>query len=362
MAYTGKVYTLIGEDQSAGPVNSTTLLAIASVAAVTLGSFLVTRDYIVPHTSLHVQPTTVSVSQGAATAVAIGMATVANPAMADESLLDSLGAQYTPGYAQQASKSGVTEAPKGKGRAALGELTKEVKAAPSIFDTPAQKEKMEAAKKPSSKKPASYVSQPLPERKAAKKPAGPGYGTGKSLPSIAEEVPNAKVSASKAPAPVAAAPAKAESKGIGFFGKKPPQREDAPAPAAAPAKGTAKYPTVAKKASKTKEAAPVTAPATKASATKPGTPVKPVKVEKKGSVKKEDPKKAKKDAKNKKKSGGNPLLGPLALIGGVYGLGVYAGKEDEEAASEEPPAPVDKKLDDEVKKTDDLRWSGEDNA
>uniref|UniRef100_A0A7S1IVJ9 Uncharacterized protein n=1 Tax=Eutreptiella gymnastica TaxID=73025 RepID=A0A7S1IVJ9_9EUGL len=338
MAYNGEVYTLIGEQQSAGSVNSKTVLAIASVAAVALGSFMVTRDYIIPQTNLHVQPTVASVSQGAAAAVAIGMATAANPAMAEESLLDSLGAQYTPGFAQQASKSGSTELPKGKGRAALSELTKEVKAAPSIFDTPVKKPQQQAEKKPSAKKPATYVSQPLPERKAAKKPAGPGYGNGKTLPSVVEDVPAAKVKAAEpvAAAPVAepaAAPAK-ESKGIGFFGKKPAAQADAPAPASAPAKGTAKYPTVAKKASKTKEAAPVTV---QKPAGKPGTPTKPVKVEKKGSVKKEDPKKTKKDDK-KKKSGGNPLLGPLALIGGIYGLGVYAGKEEEEAASQDAPA------------------------
>lgn len=53
---------------------------------------------------------------------------------------------------------------------------------------------------------------------------------------------------------------------------------------------------------------------------------------------------AKKEPKKEEKKGGNPFTGPLLFLGGLYGLGLYADREEKKAAQagqSEAPKPKD---------------------
>jgi|UniRef100_A0A7S4G2W3 hypothetical protein len=360
----------------------------ASVVATCMGVLLTMSDVVIPSlatTSLFAQTSTATprvqplrashipegenlkqaVVTGAAATV-LGLSSAVEPVQAQPGLLEELGVQYKSAAVTAVKpKEAESQAPRKKVAAstdALAELKKGILAdAPELTEKAVPKKEgpkapqaPEATKAPAKKeelKLKKVYTAPAPAPRPPPVQTTPKYGQGKVLPKVEEAVPvkvveplakpvaarDIRKSPTKArpaskvvePEPVKEAP-KAKDEGVGFFGLKPAPKKEVVVPEVQPSKVVRKLPKETKgKGEKLaeKKAAPV--PVKEA-------PKAEKKAEKKGSSKKESGKKEQK--KEEKKKGGNPLLGPLLLLGGIYGLGVYTDKEEKKEGSEESVA------------------------
>mmetsp|Transcript_71481 Transcript_71481/g.119640 ORF Transcript_71481/g.119640 Transcript_71481/m.119640 type:complete len:367 (+) Transcript_71481:29-1129(+) len=301
----------------------------ASVVATCMGVLLTMSDVVIPSlatTSLFAQTSTATprvqplrashipegenlkqaVVTGAAATV-LGLSSAVEPVQAQPGLLEELGVQYKSAAVTAVKpKEAESQAPRKKVAAstdALAELKKGILAdAPELTEKAVPKKEgpkapqaPEATKAPAKKeelKLKKVYTAPAPAPRPPPVQTTPKYGQGKVLPKVEEAVPVKVVE------PLA----------------KPVAARD-----------IRKSPTKARPASKVVEPEPVKE-----------APKAEKKAEKKGSSKKESGKKEQK--KEEKKKGGNPLLGPLLLLGGIYGLGVYTDKEEKKEGSEESVA------------------------